>query len=150
MKKLVFMAMVLIIMLLGVTNAQGQLYDQGSFSNNGVNGFAVTGEFLKVKTADTLYTNTFRLSGKPMQVFCFAEQDNDSVRIQVNRQISLFTDSDGDPIWQSDGTVGIDSVTTIKAWADTSAYKDVWHRLEIHSAASTGVGCQFKIRVSED
>lgn len=137
--------LLLMLLFASVVFGQGVITSEGLYKGNGVQGYFTE---LYVTGPDTLYTNAFRLPEKEMNVFTYGEQANDSIYVKIDRQISAFTLNSGSYLWQADGTVGIDSVKTVKAWADTSAYKDVWHRLLIITTAKNGDSTAVKIRVS--
>lgn len=139
MKKIILAVITALILSVSV---DAQILSQGAFSGNAVSGFSLEGI---ISGADTFYTNSFRLPQRTANVFMIASQENDSIFVAVKRQISLF-----EGLWQDDKAIGTDSVTTVKVWADTSSYKDVWHRLMIYSTGDTGGDCSYKIRLSTD
>ncbi len=141
--KKIGLSIILILVLAFAADALAQITEQ-KFEKyeSGFLTFNVEGTLTK---NDTLYTNAFSFGTEPvMEIFTVAEQADDSVYYTLSREISFFGDA-----WISDGTIGVDSVTTQKAWADTSSYKNVLQRIKIAgSATKNGSDVSFKLKVS--
>jgi len=94
---------------------------------------------------DTLYTSGFKLSGtsKVFDVFAIGSQTHDSVKVKLVRQVSYFGST-----FVTETTIGTDSVLTQKAWADTSTYYNVQHRIAIIGVTGNGYRSAFTFKVS--
>lgn len=113
--------------------------------NNYDEGFRSYDVTALVSSTDTVYTAGFKLgnSTKLFDVFAMGDQANDSVKFKIVRQVSYFGTG-----YITERTVGTDSVSTEKAWADTSTYYNVVHKLAIIGVTGNGKNTSVKIRIS--
>jgi len=133
MKKIMYLMMVCFITLtFGQVKISTDAYDPV---------YMVHSANVTLSGADTVVTYAFKLPNKVMEVFC--EASGDSAYAAISREYSLFKTQ-----WTSDGTVGVDSVLTQKAWADTSTYSNVWQRIKIITTAANGASTIYKIKIS--
>ena len=94
---------------------------------------------------DTLYTSGFKFSGtsKIFDVFAIGSQTNDSIKVKLVRQVSYFGST-----FITETTIGTDSVKTQKAWADTSTYYNVLHRIAVVGVTGNGYRTNFTFKES--
>lgn len=141
MKRFLFIMFSLFLITAAIMHAQITSESKDNF-DNGFYSYNVEGG---ISGTDTLFTKAFRMGTqtKIFDVFALGTQTNDSIKLKLVRQVSYLGTA-----WTTDKTIGTDSVKTEKAWADTSSYFNVIHRIAIVGVTGNGYKTNFRVKIS--